>query len=245
MTETFRRRDLTVVPLPPSGKKCLVLACDSCGGVGEKPGDVLKLPPYLAAKFTARVALTEIICSGAAPVAITNGVSCEMDPTGAETIAGVRDELREAGAGGIALTGSTEENFASCMTAVAVTAVGIAEEKKLKFCKASKGDAFILLGRPLCGDSVDTASKGYYPEIRKLLMMRGVREIVPVGSGGVLREALSLAALNGSGFLPAETEVDCVTSAGPATCLLVLCAASYANRVAGVYGESFLLGEIS
>jgi len=238
----FTRRDLAIIPV--AGDTCIVIACDSCGAIGIKKGDAFKLSPRLAAKFTTRVVLTEIICSGAKPVSVTNGVANEMHPTGEEMIPGVSDELRSAGLTGIFVTGSTEENFATSMTALAITAVGVAKESELKFGQAAKGDKLILFGLPQVGPEVDLESPGLYSEIRLLLLLHGVREIVPAGSKGVAYEAGVLAALNNMTYKPYETKIDYAKSAGPATCLIVLCADSSVDEVLDICPASTVIGEL-
>ena len=215
-----KRRDLTIVPI--TTENCLVIACDSCGAVGIKDGDVYKLPPYYTGKFAARVAFTEVMCSGALPVVITNGVSGEMYPTGEETIKGIQEELENAGLTDIILSGSTEENFPTSMTALATTVVGIAKENDLRFKQAAIGDKLILISSPKVGTEVDIEGKGLYPEIVRLLSMPGVKEIVPVGSKGVAYEVKTLASLSNRQAVLYETGIDYEKSAGPATCLVVL-----------------------
>jgi len=244
--KTWTRRDLTIIS--DVGDKCLVIACDSCGAVGEKVGDALKLPAHYVSKFTARVALTEIMCSGALPVTIINGAACEMEPTGEELILGIQEELRNADITDIILTGSTEENFATNMTALAITVIGIASENELKFEQATKGDKLILLGIPSVGGEVDLESAGFYAEIRQLLTLPEVREIVPVGSKGIAYEIENLASINNMIFSLSNAEyaipIDLYKSAGPATCLLVLCSAPSAHKVLGVYSRGIIIGEL-
>ena len=238
----FTRRDLTIIPV--TGDDNIVIACDSCGAIGLKDGDVFRLSPRLTAKFTARVVLTEILCSGAKPVSITNGVAGEMCPTGEETILGIRDELENAGITDITLTGSTEENFKTSMTAFAITAIGVAKENELKFEPASGGDKLILFGTPRVGEEVDLDSTGFYSQIQQLLHLEGVRELVPVGSKGIAYEAQTLAALSELTFKPYKTKIDYTKSAGPATCLLILCAYSLADKVLSIHPESIVIGEV-
>ena len=226
------RRDLTIIPI--SEQDCLVVACDSCGAIGEKTGDVFKLPPRLTAKFTMRVALTEVLSSGALPVAAMNGVSCEMKPTGEETIIGIKEELKNAGITDIVLTGSTEENYTTCMTALAITVIGTAKESDLKFGQACIGDCLMLIGTPVFGSDVDLESVGYYADIRHMLPMQGVREIVPTGSKGIAYEANMLAALNNVSVDLHDTGIDYYKSAGPASCMLVLCDQAAAKEIPGM-----------
>jgi hypothetical protein len=240
--KTWTRRDLTIVS--GIGENCLVIACDSCGAIGVKDGDAFRLPPRYAGKFTARVALSEVMCSGAWPVAVTNGVACEMRPTGEETISGLREELSNAGISDIVLTGSTEENFATSMTALAITVIGVAREDELKFMRALQGDKLILIGRPCVGQDVDLESKGFYGEIRRFLLLPGVREIVPVGSKGVMYEAEALAYLNSMTLQTYKTGIDYFKSAGPATCMLVLCDGPSAAKIAHIDPSGAVIGEI-
>jgi len=238
----WTRRDLTIVPI--TEQDCVVIACDSCGAIGEKDGDVFKLAPRYTAKFTARVVLTEVMCSGATPITLTNGVACEMNPTGEQMILGIQDELKNAGITDIVLTGSTEENFMTSMTALAITVVGTAKKSELKFKSAIKGDKLILIGKPNVGTEVDLENIGFYSQIRRLLPMTGVKELVPVGSKGVAYEAETLANLSDVNIKLYETEIDCFKSAGPATCLLVLCAKSVDEQILGLFPMATAIGEI-
>ncbi|MCL2362392.1 MAG: alpha-ribazole-5-phosphate synthase [Defluviitaleaceae bacterium] len=239
--KAWTRRDLTIVPM---GQHSMVVACDSCGGVGIKDGDILKLSPRHVAKFTTRVALTEVLCSGAMPVMITNGVACEMNPTGAKMILGIKEELENAGIKDIALSGSTEENFPTSMTALAVTVIGMGSENDLKFGHAVKGDKLILLGTPRVGDEVDLESNGFYEEIKHLRPIPEVREIVPVGSKGVAYEAEGLASLSGMNCELYKTGIDYSKSAGPVTCLLVLCDRAIVDYVLNSHPTGTVIGEI-
>lgn len=218
--KAFSRRDLTIIE---DGEKLLVIACDSCGGIGEKRGDVLRLSPYYVGKLTARVALTEVMCSGAAPITLVNGASCEMNPSGAEMIRGIRDELSVANLENTILTGSTEENFTTSMTATAITVIGSVDKAGVKFSSASPGDKIVLFGTPKVGAEVDLQGEGFYREISVLLSLQGVREIVPVGSKGIAYEAETLAALSGLSFSPYNTDDELYKSAGPVTCMIALC----------------------
>jgi len=240
--KTWTRRDLTIIAV--SEQHCLVIACDSCGAVGIKDWDVLKIPPRYAAKFTARVALTEVMCSGALPTALTNGVACEMNPTGEQMILGIQDELKNTGITDIILTGSTEENFFTSMTALAITVIGIAKKSDLRFGQAVNDDKLVLFGVPSVGAEVDLDCAGFYTEISHLLSFPEVKEIVPVGSKGVAYEALTLAALSGVSSKLYETRIDYIKSAGPATCLLVLCGKSAVGKILEYHPAGIVIGEI-
>jgi len=226
------------------GDDCFIVACDSCGAVGEKENDALKLPARLVARLTARVALSEVMCSGAVPVMITNGVACEMKPTGEQFILGIEDELKNAGLTNVVLSGSTEENFKTSMSALAITVIGACKVGELKFGQAQKGDRLVLLGEPKVGDEVDLQSVGFYNEIRKLLGLQDVKEIVPVGSKGIAYEARTLAELNEMVVEFRETGICYKKSAGPATCFIVLCKESVVEQVLGIYPKGIIIGEM-
>ena len=240
--KAWTRRDLTIVPMGTGD--CIVIACDSCGAIGNKKEDAFPLAPHYVGKFTARVALTEVLCSGALPITITNGVACEMHPTGEEIMAGIGHELKNANIADVVITGSTEENFTTSMTALAVTVIGTAKESDLRFGSAVKNDKLILLGSPAVGTEVNLDSSGFYREIRELLAMPSVKEIVPVGSKGIAYEAETLASLNEAALELYDTGMDYRKSAGPATCLLVLCADSGVQKILSCYESAALIGEI-
>jgi len=238
---TWSRRDLTIIST--EDEECFVIACDSCGAIGEKPEDILSLPAHLVAKLTLRVTLSEIMCAGAVPVTITNGAAAEMHPTGEQFILGIQDELKNAGFSDVTVTGSTEENFKTNMTALAITVIGACKESDLKFGKALKGDKLILLGEPRVGEAVDLQSIGFYSEIRELLRLPEVREIVPIGSKGIRYEADVLAAMSNMNIRYAETEICYESSAGPATCLIVLCSELASDQVLNIYPQGVIIGE--
>jgi len=239
---TWTRRDLTIIS--EFADKCLVIACDTCAAVGEKKEDVLNLPAYYVGKFTSRVALTEVMCSGATPITLINGAANEMKPTAESFIQGIQEELRNADITDIILTGSTEENFTTSMTALAITVIGVASENELKFRQAEKGDKLILIGKPKVGAEVDLEGSGFYSEIKALLALPGVREIVPVGSKGIAYEAENLASLNNMTFNFANVPVDIYKSAGPATCLLALCDDSQIAQVLEICSDAYVIGEV-
>lgn len=212
-------RDLTLIDL--GQEKTVVVACDSCGGIGMKEYDVLKVSPFVTGKYTARVALFEILCSGAEVVCLANTICNEMEVTGKKIIAGIEEELEEAGIGKIVLTGSTEENFATFATGFGVTAVGLVENKNLKVNNVKQDALLIAIGKPKVGEEVLKSDKGIiadYQLIKMLLSLKSVYELVPVGSKGILYEAKQLAENNNMQLvLHNGIQIDIHKSAGPST----------------------------
>ncbi len=237
--KAWTRRDLTIIT---DGEREIVIACDSCGAIGNKKGDVLKIEPFIPGKLTARVALMEVMCTGAVPVTISNAVSNEMNPTGEEIIQGIKNEIQLAELEDVVLTGSTEENFKTDMTAIGITVVGLGTN--LRFDKARPQDKIILFGLPKLGGEVDLQSVGFYKEIKILLQYPSVREIVPVGSKGIQYEADTLAELNQLRFVSAGTDVDLKKSAGPATCLIALCDRETSVNILNRFPDAIEVGEL-
>lgn len=239
-------RDLTLISLDEN--KTMVVACDSCGSIGMKEGDALKVPHYYVGKLTVRVPLMEVMCAGAEVVTITDAVCNEMEPTGSEIIRGIKEELKLAGIGDVALTGSTEENFKSISTGLGVTVIGIAENKNLKVNTISENCKIISLGIPKVGaeigldEDLDIVS---YEELRKLLSLDGVYEIVPVGSKGILYEASQLAKNNNMNFiLDEEIEIDIHKSAGPSTVIIAAVKNEVLNEIQND-GKVSIIGELN
>ena len=216
--------------------KNLVIACDSCGGVGEKSGDALWAPLETVGAYAARVPLMEVISAGAEVISVTNAVSCEMNPTGARIIDGVKREMKKAGVSDAALNGSTEENFPTVGTAVGVTVIGAAGKPRFGGCVA--GDRVILIGEPLFGAEIAESIPTDYQDVYKLLENPEVKEIAPVGSKGILYEAENLAAINGLKFSQfnsniVNSNIDLKKSAGPASCFIAVTSKKTTHKIIG------------
>lgn len=215
-------RDLSIIELNSSQR--LVVACDSAGAIGAKELDELKCPNYILGRFTARVALLEVLAVGAMPVLISDGLAVEMEPSGREIIRGITDELKTLGIEDKChLTGSTEENFVTKQSGIGITVIGLATKDNLRLGKIQPGDEIYCLGLPKLGSQVNLED----PEIidlhtvRKLSTYPEVHEIVPVGSKGILYEAQLLAqSYERKLSLDPNCPLPLTKSAGPATCLI-------------------------
>ncbi|WP_461204672.1 AIR synthase related protein [Clostridium sp. DL1XJH146] len=215
-------RDISLHRL--NDEETLVVVCDSCGGIGEKENDVLQVPPFYTGKFTARVPLIELLCTGARVVSITNNVCCEMERTGRQIIRGVLSEMKELEIEEDLLTGSTEENFTTSMTAVGITVIGVAKNKDIKINNIKSNSIIALAGIPKVGAEIDFSKDDdivSYTQIKELLAIGGVYELVPVGSKGILYEIEELSSNNNMKFnLDDNNIIDLYKSAGPATCVV-------------------------
>lgn len=215
-------RDLTLIEL--NSKEVLVLACDSLGGIGPKLNDQLKVPGEVVGIFTARVALMEVIASGAQPVALVNTLSVERNPTGAEIIQGIKKEIRNAGLETeIIINGSTEENMQTTQTGLGVTVIGKAAKNQLRLGVSEPGDLIVCLGTPKVGAEVlDGTANIDVQFLKRIMEIPEIKEVLPVGSQGIKSEAEQLAqGAQAKLKLITKQEIDLEKSAGPATCILV------------------------
>lgn len=238
-------RDVTLVDLGQG--KTMVIACDSCGSVGLKERDVLKVPPFITGKYTTRVALLEVLCTGAEVICLTNTICNEMNPTGQEIIQGIEEELREAGIGKVVLTGSTEENFPTVATGLGITAVGLVETEKLKINNIKSDALLVVFGHPKVGQEVLKSSRDDivgYSLIKQLLKEPEVYEIIPVGSKGILYEMQELARNNQLKIsVNKDLEIDIIKSGGPSTAVIAAVSAAYFSGM-DLDGNMELLGKV-
>lgn len=214
-------RDVSFIEL--NADLYLAIACDSCGGIGEKERDVVCVPPYIVGRFTTRVALMEVLSVGAKPKALTAAICNEPDPTGKEILVGISNELKNLFPK-LPVTISTEKNMPTCQTGLGITIVGLVEKKKLRVNKTKAGDKLYCIGVPKVGNeiSLDDSQIANSLLIKELNDISSVHDIIPVGSKGIKGEAEMLASflgleLNWGKNLP----VDIQKTAGPATCVLV------------------------
>ena len=218
------KRDLRIFQLAPD--EVMVIGCDSSGGIGPKPLDKLKVDGYIVGKFTTRVALMEVISTGAKPVCVVDNLCVELKPTGLEILRGVRDEAIQAGLDPkLAVTGSAEKNFAVEQTGIGVTVIGISEKSSLRIGVSRAEDALVSLGNPCVGREVLPSEKKHsicdIADLLKLLSLDFVHEVIPVGSEGVKCEVKVLAESSNLKFKEnISCPIDIGKSAGPATVLL-------------------------
>ncbi|MBC2182297.1 alpha-L-fucosidase [Listeria sp. FSL L7-0233] len=230
-------RDLSVIDVPGG---CILTSCDISAGFGEKAHDGLMVAPEVTARLTLRVALMEMIASGAEVVSVSDVVGAEMEPTGRRVIAGLKDELAKANLSHIELNGSTEENMKVTQTSVGVLVTGFATKAALKLVNVHEAAVLFAFGEPIVGAEVlqKMTEMPDYRLVKKLVAHSAVFEVVPVGSKGIAYEANLLARLNNGVFTASDTigEEIMNKTAGPASVIL---AAVKADDVA-VFEREFL-----
>ncbi len=222
-------RDVKIIQL--SNEQFLVIGCDSAGGIGPKPLDKVKVSGYIIGKFTARVALMEVLSVRAQPIAVIDTLSVEMQPTGIDIIKGIQREVEDAGLDpDLVLTGSYEKNVPTEQTGLGVVVIGIIAKKDLKIGTSKPGDAVVAIGEPKVGDEVvELIQSGKEKEfladlkdVKTLLSLEFVHEILPVGSRGIAKEIETLTKPHNLAFsIEKEVKVDLEKSAGPSTVVLV------------------------
>lgn len=238
-------RDLTLVDL--GQQRTMVIACDSCGGVGIKEQDVLQVSPHITGRYTARVAILEVLCTGAEVICLTSTICNEMNSTGKDMIEGIRAELQEAGINNVVLTGSTEENFPTVATGLGVTAVGMIQSNQLKVNSIKQQALLVALGRPKVGQEVLAGGVNdciHYQLIKQMLKDDEVYEIIPVGSKGILYEMQELARNNRLNLIVNPgIKLDVRKSGGPSTAVIAAVSSRYFSKM-DVQVSMELVGEV-
>jgi len=220
-----RCRDLTLLDL--GGDQYLVVACDSDGGIGNKPQDTVRVSEELAGTFAVRVPLFEVIACGAEPFLVVDCLSVEMEGTGERIIAAIKAYSARAGiVADEQFTGSTEDNVPTVQTGIGVTVLGLADKVRFFPGTSERGDAVLCAGVPKSAPRHRlTLEDPEMLSVEDLMALRAslrVRDVLPVGSKGVLREATELARSASLRFVPADGHgLDPEQSAGPSTCVLL------------------------
>ena len=206
-----------------NSEQYLVAACDSCGAIGMKELDELKIPWSITGRFTARVVLLEVLSTGAVPKMMTVAISNEPYPTGDEILKGVKEELASAELT-LPLAISTEKNMTTQQTGLGISAIGVAEKNQLRIGSSLPGDVIYCLGLPKVGPEVSNPEDSEIVQIkhiRVLLANGAIHDIIPVGSKGIRKEAQQLANTINSRLIVEPTCIlDLDKSAGPSTCLI-------------------------
>lgn len=223
-------RDLSFVAI--NSELMLAIACDSCGGIGNKEHDIVNTSPEIVGYFTTMVALSEILAIGADPIVIINTLCVEMDKTGIEIVNGIKRAIKPLNISeDIIITGSTEENIEVAQTGIGITVNGIINRKDWKCPYVRKGALAVVLGIPKVGEEV-LADEGKeimsVTTYKKLYQNKKIQDMLPVGSKGIKYEAEEMADTNSLSFqIDSNIKLDLYKSGGPATCAVVAIEESY------------------
>jgi len=221
-TMGYLGRDVEVVSI--NQEQYLVASCDSCGSIGMKQLDVLKIPWPMTGRLTTRVALLEVLSTGAVPQMMTVAISNEPHPTGDRILEGVKEELESFGLSTLPMAISTEKNMLTQQTGLGVSVMGVTKKKQLRICTALAGDNVYCVGLPKVGPEIKTADDPEIVQVKDLqilLNISGIHDIVPVGSSGIRAETQKLAAsVNCMLIVEPFCVLDIDKSAGPSTCVI-------------------------
>lgn len=219
-----KHRDLTLVDI--NEDQMLVISCDSSGAIGNKEKDIVKVSPEVTGYYATQVSLMEILSFGAEPITIVNTLSVEMDDTGKKIINGIKKALEPLDFDmSSVITGSTEENFPVIQTGMGITIIGIVDKKNWERPYTQAGLLSAVVGIPKIGDEIIDDKNRTIMNISRLLELKEkeyIKEILPVGSKGILYELEEMAKTNNIDFrLEKNINIDLKKSAGPSTCVLV------------------------
>lgn len=219
----YKNRDVEIREL--SEEQCLVVACDSCGGIGAKEADIIKAAPVYVSRLITCNVLLEILAVGAEPQIITATIANEPEPTSEALIGGIRQALQEADFPTLPLGISTEKYFKTLQTSFGVTVVGLAHKNDMRIGCSKPGDYIYCVGAPRIGDEMLGLAEHEMIQCRhieKLCKLPDVHDIIPIGSHGISGEIHRLCEAVGLEFTLAGA-LDVHTPAGPCTCLLFTC----------------------
>jgi ribosomal protein S8 len=220
-----RRGDVSILKMPTG--HAIVTGSTSSGAVGPKEFDRVKVDGQVLGKFLARVALMDVITTGAFPLLLSLTLGVEKQSTGAAISEGVSREARSIGLDPQqVLLENTEDNFETVQTGAGLTVVGLANENELRLGKTLPGDLIVAVGRPKVGEEVIAAeARGEIADLRNMAQLcqcRYVHDISAVGGFGIASEAKMMAYGVGRQLkLWEKSGVDLNKSAGPATVVLV------------------------
>jgi Ribbon-helix-helix protein, copG family len=220
-----RRGDVSILKVPTG--HAIVIGSTSTGAVGPKELDKVKVNGTTLGKFLGRVALMDVIATGAFPLMLSVTLGVEKDPTGNSIIEGIRREARSIGLDpNQVIMENTEENFETIQTGAGLTVVGFANEDELRLGKTCPGDLIVAIGKPKVGDEVISAEvKGEIADLKNVTQLsqkKYIHDISPVGGFGIANEARMMAYGVGRQLKLAEVQgLDLNKSAGPATVVLV------------------------
>jgi selenophosphate synthetase-related protein len=220
-----RRGDVSILKVPTG--HAIVAGSTSSGAVGPKIMDKVKVEGRVLGKFLARVALMDVIATGAFPLLLSVTLGVEKEPTGNAILEGIRREARSICLDpNQVLMENTEDNFETVQTGAGLTVIGFANEDELRLGKTSPGDLIVAVGKPKVGDEVVLAeAKGEIADLKNVTQLsqkKYVHDITAVGTFGIADEARMMAYGVGRQLKLFDVKgLDLNKSAGPATVVLV------------------------
>lgn len=209
------------VVIPVSGEHSLVIASDNSGSIGMKENDAVRVPYETVGYFSFRVAVMELMATGAFPLSVVIHNFCGDEAWGG-LVSGVKKGLAEAKVENVEITGSTESNFPLSQSAVGINVIGLARKPVLQDdLPPLNGWRVVLVGLPLVG--MDVIEKAEFVAPLSLFKEIASLEDVyvwPVGSKGVLHELKRIIPHIDEGTI--DLGIDLHSSGGPSTSFLAI-----------------------
>lgn len=219
----YPHRDIKILNIYDNQR--IVVACDSCGGIGSKQNDFINITSKITGQLTTRVCLMELLSAGATPKVITANICNEPYPTGEEILSGITQEISTNNLS-CEIVISTEKNIPTSMTALGITAIGSLDIDTIPLGRVNTGNYIYLLGIPYVGEEVleNYNSLPNLKHISYILDNQKANEILPIGSKGIKGELDGLASSYRLKYdLIDQLPTDINKSGGPCTALLVIC----------------------
>ena len=217
--------DVLIIPI--NKDESIVIATDCSGSVGEKENDNVKVDYKVTSYFMARVAIMEVLCTGAEIIGytISNYTGLDWDLW----IEGIKKALKEVGKENVPYIGSSESNFKMKESAMGITVIG----KKKNILEYKEYNNYAVIGMPLVGNEVvDNLDKMI--TLREIVELRDCKDVgtmLPIGSEGVNWEFG-----NNCGKQILECGLDVDKSGGPSTCIVV----NYSDKVENKIKQMFV-----
>ena len=166
-----RRGDVSILRIPTG--HAIVTGSTSSGAVGPKKMDKVQVEGQVLGKFLARVALMDVIATGAFPLLLSVTLGVEKEPTGNEILEGIRREARNIGLDpNQVIMENTEDNFETVQTGAGLTVVGFANDEELRLGKTMPGDLIVAIGKPKVGDEVLAAeARGEIADLKNVTQL--------------------------------------------------------------------------
>jgi hypothetical protein len=231
-------RDVLFLPL--NEEEELALAIDNVGAIGEKERDDLKVPYDIAAYYSLRVAMMELLSVGAIPLSIAIA-NFNGEEAWSLYEKGIRNVCHELDVEPLPIAGSSETNFSLMQSAVGFTLIGKVKKAEKRIGCTPASARLAVVGTPLVGFEVLEQGEKMIPLslFQSLLKEPGVYEVVPVGSKGVRYEIGIMEGMNGCSFSYRQSALSLDKSAGPATCILISYNGDCESKIKDICRELF------
>lgn len=236
--KTMKYRDLSLIDI---GDKYIVVATDSCGGIGEKQYDTCKLDIGTVVYNTARVAALEVMSLGADIISVVDSLSFEMNYFGEKVINRMKSFMAELDLPVEMLNGTTEDIWPTNQSGSAVTIVGIVDINEARINKVQGNEKIYLFGEPLIGKDVEKNELSVQlRDARKICTDKNIVEIVPIGSKGIRYEIDLICRLyRKEAFVFDDFKELSKKPGGPATCII-----AFSNEDLCEKYNAILIGEL-